>query len=145
MLLMFKNDLFEKYNIGSYLYALLLGCMNPDSNRIELKGVALNSVDLCAYANLTMQELSKAVRELYKLNVLLCIRAKGKEFYYVNPRCIREESRDVFSYEWLLELFDEEANNQDKDFIYFKRDSRRGKRMRVSINCGDNLHTRKEK
>lgn len=134
MIRIFENCLFKKRSLASHLYAMIIGCINPDNNRLELHGLAMNSMDICAYMNITMNELSRAVKDLYSINVLLTIRAKGKEFYYVNPRYIREEARDIFSFEWLLELFDEEPNHQDKNLVYFKRNKKN-----ISINIGENL------
>jgi hypothetical protein len=134
MIRIYETTLFTKASLTNVLYIMMAGCLNPDNNRLESCGKAMNSVDICAYANITMQELSRAIKMLYSVNAILTIRAKGKEFYYVNPNYMREESRDIFSFEWLLELFEEETNQQDKNLVYFKR----GKKS-ITINIGDNL------
>ena len=134
MIRIYETTLFAKRSLANVLYIMMAGCLNPDNNRLELHGKAMNSVDICAYANITMQELSKVVKMFYLANVIITIRAKGKEFYYINPNYVREESRDIFSFEWLLELFEEEANQQDKELVYFKRNKKN-----ITINIGENL------
>jgi hypothetical protein len=134
MIKIIESSLFKTHKLSSYIFASFLGCLNADNNRLEIHGKAMNSVDLCAYLNVTMQELSRGIRELYGVNAILTIRAKGKEFYYINPNYMREESRDIFSFEWLLELFEEEANEQDKELVYFKKDKRK-----ISVNIGESI------
>lgn len=133
MIRIYETTLLKK-SIASVLYAMLPGCMNQDSNRLEIYGKAMNSMDIVAYMNITMQELSRAVKMLYSVNAILTIRALGKEFYYVNPRFIREENKDIFTFEWLLELFDEESNHENTNLVYFKKS-----KNNIAINIGNKL------
>lgn len=124
MIEIYEKGLFAKYRTGSYLFALMLGCLNPETNRLEINGKPMNSVDLCAYANLTMQELSKAVKELLSINAIMIVRGKGKEFYFANPEYIRDGNMLPDDFEWLLQLFEEENNQEDKNLVYFKKSNR---------------------
>lgn len=130
MIKIYDNGFFDNHKVGSYLFALMLGCLNPETNRLELNGEPLNSIDLCAYANLTMQELSLAVKELIKLGAIIMIRGKGKEFYYANPKYIRDNQKRVSDFEWLMSIFNEKPNLGDKNLVYFKK---RNKKITVSI------------
>jgi hypothetical protein len=131
---MFEQNPFSKRTFAFGFYNLIISCVNEDNNRIEMDGKAMSSIDICAYANLTMQELSKVIKALYEKNIILNIHAKGKDFYYVNPRFVRGADRDMFSYEWLLELFEEESNNVEKGLVYFKKSNRN-----ININIGKTL------
>jgi DNA-binding transcriptional regulator GbsR (MarR family) len=124
MIEIYEKGLFDKYRTGSYLFALMLGCLNPNTNRLEINGRPMNSVDLCAYANLTMQELSMAVKELLSINAIMIVRGKGKEFYFANPEYIREGNKTPDDFDWLLQLFEEENNQEDKNLVYFKKSNR---------------------
>ena len=124
MIEIYEKGLFDKYRTGSYLFALMLGCLNPETNRLEINDRPMNSVDLCAYANMTMQELSMAVKELLSINAIMIMRGKGKEFYFANPEYIRDSDMLPDDFEWLLQMFEEENNQEDKNLVYFKKSNR---------------------
>lgn len=132
MIEIYENTLLETNKPGRYLFALMMGCLNPATNRLELRNKPLNSIDLCAYANIEMSELSKAIKELLITNSILIVRAKGKEFFYANPYHIRDSNSTPEEFEWLLQMFEEEANQEDKDLVYFKR----GKKN-ISVRIGE--------
>jgi hypothetical protein len=130
MIEIYEKTMFQKHGAASYLFALMLGCLNPETNRLEINGKPMNSVDLCAYANLTMQELSVAVKELLSINAIMIVRGRGKEFYFANPEYIRDGDMLPDDFEWLLRMFEEENNQEDKNLVYFKKSNRK---LTVSI------------
>ena len=54
----------------------------------------------------------------------MIVRGKGKEFYFANPEYIREGNKTPDDFDWLLQLFEEENNQEDKNLVYFKKSNR---------------------
>lgn len=121
-----------KYNaIATTIYYLLVSCVNPETNRIEFNGKAMNAVDICAYANITSQQFSKAVKTLYETNAIANVRTGGKDFYYMNPKFACDPETPPCLLDWLADIFEQEDNLQDKNgLVYFKKTRRN---MSVSI------------
>jgi hypothetical protein len=121
----------KRSSAGRSLYYLLISCVNPETNRIEINGRAMNTLDLCAYANVTRQELNCAMRTLYNENVIINIRAKDKDFYYINPEFACDPETPACLLDWLTVLFQQEENCERKELVYFDK-SRKG----ININIG---------
>jgi hypothetical protein len=109
---------------GRSLYYLLVSCVCPETNRIEFNGKAMNTLDLCAYANMSRTELSKQIGYLYEQNILLNVRAKGKDYYYMNPKFACDPETPPCLLDWLVELFEEESNMEHKELVYFTKNPR---------------------
>ena len=94
---------------GRSLYYLLVSCVCPETNRIEFNGKAMNTLDLCAYANMSRTELSKQIGYLYEQNILLNVRAKGKDYYYMNPKFACDPETPPCLLDWLLNCLRKKA------------------------------------
>lgn len=134
MIRIFENGRFTSYGVWSYLYALLPACMNPANNRLEINGRPMSSIDLCAYANITSAELRLAIKKLIAMHAIIVVRGKNREFYYVNPNYIREESILPEDIEWLLSIFEEEGNSDIKDLVYIEKSHKN-----ISIDIGETI------
>jgi hypothetical protein len=114
----------KRNSAGKSLYYMLISCVNPQTNRIELSGRPMNTVDLCAYSNMTMQELSVAMRMLYKENAVLNVRANNKDFYYMNPQFACDDETPPCLLDWISDIFEQEGNLESKNLVYFKKTPR---------------------
>lgn len=74
------------------------------------------------------------MRELYEHNAILNIRAKGKDFYYINPEFAYDPETPECLLDWLVALFEEQSNTYDKELVYFKKRNRK-----ISIDIGSIL------
>ena len=124
----------KRSSAGRSLYYLLISCVNPENNRLEFEGRAMNALDICAYSNLTRQELSRAMNELYKENAILNVRARGKDFYYINPEFACDPATPPCLLDWISELFEQDCNLENKNLVYFKKTKRN-----IEINIGNIL------
>lgn len=114
----------KRSSAGRSLYYLLISCVNPETNRIEIDGRAMNTLDICAYSNLTKQELSRAMTTLYQENAILNVRARGKDFYYINPEFACDPETPACLLDWLTDMFEQSENMEDKRLVYFKKTPR---------------------
>jgi len=103
-------------------------CLNPDNNRLEYNGRPMNTFDICAYANISSWEFQRAFTFFCENSILININSALKDYYYVNPYLMREETRDIDSFRFLTEFFNGKHNvdltNSD---LYFKNGRRRKK------------------
>ena len=113
-----------KHAVSKSLYFMLCTCLNPDSNRVEYNDKPMNTMDLQAYSNYSIHELTKAIKELYSKNILLNVKALGKDFYYFNPAFASDEETHPCLLEWLVELFGSETNQENKELVYFSKTHR---------------------
>lgn len=113
---------------------MLISCVNPETNRIEFNGRAMNILDICAYSNFTKQELSQAMTTLYEENAIISIKTGGKEFYYMNPRFACDAETPACLLDWLIDIFEQEDNMEHKNLVYFTKTSRN-----IKIDIGDAL------
>ena len=89
----------------------------------------MNSVELCAFANITMGELQHAVRKLIAQNAILIVRGRHREYYYVNPQFMRDPTKKIKKFEWLITLFNDQDNQQNQSLVRLKK-------MRGDIHTG---------
>ena len=71
--------------VARQLFLLLSGCVSPETNRIELNHRAMNILDICAYADMEMKDIRRAISILMNDNIIMRVVGKGKDFFYRNP------------------------------------------------------------
>ena len=64
-----------------------------------------------------VREMVKAIKELYKLNILINIKTHGKDFYYMNPNYVRDEDKKYDELRWLFDIFESEMNMDLKELV----------------------------
>lgn len=100
----------------------------------------MNVVDMCAYANFTMKELYRAMRDLYSANAIANVRMQNKDFYYINPAFARDDETPDCLLDWLVDLFETDENLETKGLIYFKKG-----RKTIAIDIGSALPDERRK
>jgi hypothetical protein len=136
MVRIFKVDIEQdrRKTIGVSLYYILSTCVDGETNMLKINGRPMNTMDICAYANYTRKELSKAIRTLYYKGIILNVRTGGKDLFFINPEFVRDENKTVLDFPFLNELFDGESNMDVKDLVYFRKGHRK-----ISIDIGSVL------
>ena len=110
------------------IYYLMTTCVNPNTNRLEFNGKPMNTMDICAYANMELSNFRKALRQLDEKKIIINIRTQKKDIYYVNPNYIRDESKKITDFPFLLVLFNDEENAPSREkALYFSNKKRRRK------------------
>jgi hypothetical protein len=124
----------RRKTISVQLFLLISGCVNPETNRVELNGKAMNFMDLCAYANYTRREMNIALSELMFDNVIIRIIGKKKDFFYVNPEFMLDKETPSCLLDWLVDLFEQSGNDENKELVYFEKSKRK-----IAIDIGSEL------
>lgn len=94
-------------------YLLLVNSINPKTNLIEFMGSPMCRIDICAFTNSNRKHVDSYIRELIADDVVINVKGKNKDLYYINPRWAKDSETSYEELIWLLDLFNIPPNKHE--------------------------------